>query len=143
MCQGVAWKTEREIEIGHEEKKAEEKMKIERRKNETLAYLKTIGGPFTCIEEVHDYIAQNLEEKIKQKRMLLEVQYARDSCRTLPKKSSCFRTMNTNVTPRRQFNSVEFAENLLKYFGKTKDRSDVSLLDFREALMIVAAGNDS
>ena len=54
----------------------------ENRKLKILSILKQDNGPFTCTEEIEQYMASNIDETVKQKRMKNEIIYARDSTRS-------------------------------------------------------------
>ena len=65
-------------------------------KNKILRNLKEDGGPFTRTEEIELYVMndQAIEEKNKQKRLKLQVQYAKATSVILNKTDLIFRIMN-------------------------------------------------
>ena len=80
---------------------------------------------------------QAIEEKIKQKGLKLEVQYAKATSVLLSKTDLIFRIMNVNDGKRTTKAAEEFAENLKILFGKTQDHDpdEVDTMDlFRLAI---------
>ena len=69
------------------DEKREEAMVYELKKIASLQKLKEQGGPFTSAEEVDAYLADldDANMKEKQKRMKLEISYARDTSTLLQK----------------------------------------------------------
>ena len=107
----------------------------ENRKMKILAELKEEGGPFTCAEEIDDYMASEADEAKKQRRMKNEVVYARDSTRSIPAAGILFRIMKVDSNgKRRTLTADEFAENLKIVLGKQNTRSEVTMDDFKLAL---------
>ena len=106
----------------------------ESRKMKILASLKEQGGPFTCAEEIDEFLSSELDEEQRKKRMKNEVIYARDSTRSIPAAAVLFRIMKIDDGKRRTLTPEEFAENLKVILGKQNDKSDVSLEDFKLAL---------
>ena len=75
------------------DEKREEALVQERKRIVSLQKLKEQGGPFTSAEEVDAYLS-DLDEnnkKEKQKRMKLEISYARDTSTLLPKVDPLFK----------------------------------------------------
>ena len=82
-----------------------------------LDYLKKEGGPFTTCDEVDEYLAkENINIKMKKKRMKMEVQYSRDSSLSLPKNNPVFRIRKKkakgSVQKLQDLSPQEFGENL-------------------------------
>ena len=104
---------------------------MEQRKLDILDRLKAQDGPFTCTEEVDEYlISKRFSDNEKQKRMRDEITYARDTSLSLPRASPLFKIYDTTVTPRRLFTAEQFGNNLKLYLGKRSERLKVSLDDF-------------
>ena len=73
---------------------------MEQRKLDILDRLKAQNGPFTCTEEVDEYlISKKFSDNEKQKRMRDEITYARDTSQSLPRASPFFKIYYTTVTP--------------------------------------------
>jgi hypothetical protein len=134
---------QKSIEVENLAKKEGDALKKEAKKLATLNILKRHGGPFSSLEEVESFLNHyKLGEKDVDTRLKLEVTYARDSSVSLPRSSDVFRIFKTTgrgiKSTRRLLTGEEFANNLKQYFGKTSQRSTVTLLDFKTALMTVA-----
>ena len=92
-------------------------------------------GPFTNEQEVQCYIDdQSVTEDIKNKRMYTEVRYARNTCLSLKnaEKATMFRLKTSG---QKNLSTLEYAENLIQYFGNTKNVENLSLDDFNAALL--------
>ena len=97
--------------------------------------MKNKNGPFTCAEEIDEYMGSDIDPKVKQKRMKNEIVYARDSTRSIPAAASLFRIMKVDQNGnRRTLTADEFAENLRIILGKQNQKSDVTMDDFKLAL---------
>ena len=115
--------------------KEQKNWNVEQRKLDILDRLKAQNGPFTCTEEVDEYlISKKFSDNEKQKRMRDEITYARDTSQSLPRASPFFKIYDTTVTPRRLFTAEQFGNNLKLYLGKRSERLKVSLDDFRLAV---------
>ena len=86
-----------------------------------LAFLKSIGGPFTDTVSVDMYLQDgSISEKDRIKRMKIEVQVARDTSLSIPKSSSIFR-IRKSKTPgekSRELKPEEFGQNLKTLLDK-------------------------
>ena len=91
----------------------------ERQKLCTLEELKESGGPFTSAEQVDAFLLiPGLEERMKKKRMKMEIQYARDSTPLLPKVDPMFRIGKTLPNEKqREKTSIEFGDSLMVLLG--------------------------
>ena len=100
-----------------------------------LCNLKEEGGPFTCAEEVDIFLSSQVNENMK-KRMKLEIKYARDSSKRLPKNDPLFRIqISLPNKKRRDKDSGEFAIALKAILGKRSDsQSTVTMQHFRNSL---------
>ena len=116
--------------------KETQKLNVDNRKLTMLEKLKQEGGPFTSIEEIDFYLSSSIDEKTKQNRMKDEVTYARDSSKSLPRKSTLFNIfyVDKSTKKRRLFTADEYGENLRNLLGKVSDRSSVTMETFRQAL---------
>ena len=109
--------------------------KTERTRLEILEKLKDLGGPFTNSEEVEQYMATNIDEESKQKRLKLEVKFARDSSTTLPKVDKLFKIQITLPNKkRRDKNAYEFSESLMAFLGRKSSKSVIGYSVFKESL---------
>ena len=86
------------VKKGSDEKR-EDALIQERKRTAILQKLKEQGGPFTSAEEVDDYLADldDLNMKEKQKRMKLEITYARDTSTLLPKADPLFKIRKVDM----------------------------------------------
>ena len=77
---------------GYDEKKLLNAKKESNRMKD-LAFLKnqTPPGPFINADEIRQYSKQSIEEKVKNKRMYIEVRYARVTSLTLKSTAPLFR----------------------------------------------------
>ena len=99
-----------------------------------LDRLKEQNGPFTCVEEIDEYLQSKLSDKEKQQRLRDEVTYARDTSVSIPRATPFFKIYDTTVTPRCLFTAVQFSNNLKQYLGKRSERIKDSLDDYRLAV---------
>ena len=68
-----------------------------------LEFLKHQGGPFTNAEQVNEYVQnKDIDEKSKKERMKKEVQFARESSKTLPKSDPLFKIQITLPSKKRR-----------------------------------------
>ena len=91
--------------------------------------LKIVGGPFTNSDMVQEYMDDSdVAEKEKQKRLKLEMQFARESSTSLPQIDPLFKIQITLPTKkRREKTADEFAESLMAYLGK---KSEIATMDY-------------
>lgn len=122
-------------EAGLSAKEAEQLNK-ENRKMKILEDLKKVGGPFTCEEQVDEFMKSDIDDEAKQMRMKNEIIYARDSTRSIPAAGVLFRIMKTDPTTkkRKTMSATEFANNLKTVLGKKNNKSEVTLEDFMLAM---------
>ena len=101
-----------------------------------LEKLKLDKGPFTDSERVREYIEdKNIPDKVKQGRLKLEVQFARESSTTLPSVDSIFKLQVTLTTKkRREKTAEEFAISLMAYLGIKSDRAFMEYTMFKDSL---------
>lgn len=86
-----------------------------------LEQLKKKAGPFTSCSEVEKYLADtDVTEKMKKTRMKTEVQYAKDSCISLPKTNPVFRIWKRRAKGDKlqDLTPQEFGENLEIFISK-------------------------
>ena len=121
-------------------KGAEEKQEVaqlkERKRLTKLEDLKEDGGPFTCAEEVRQFLDnEELTEKVKQKRMKKEIQFARESSTTLPSADPLFKIQVTLPNKkRRDKTSEEFGASLMAFLGKKADDNVMDYNLFKSSL---------
>ena len=117
-------------------KKESEALRIEQRKNNILARLKTVGGPFTKAEEVDEYISQEADLLKCQRRMREEITFARDTSQSLPRACPLFKIMTIDGTSgkRRVKTGGEFATSMKLLLGKQEEKTVVTRDDFKYAL---------
>ena len=78
--------------------------------------------PFTSAEEVDAYLFDLDDMKEKQKRMKLEISYARDTSTLLPKVDPLFKIRKVDVKRKlRDKAAVEFGEALTILLGRKAD----------------------
>jgi len=102
-----------------------------------LEKLKEMGGPFTTADQVDDFLAGLDVENMKmmQKRMKLEVQYARDTSVLLPRVDPLFKIRKTDVKGKqRDKNALEFGEALVVLMGRRGERKSLDYSTFQECL---------
>ena len=107
-------------------------------KNKLLRIIKEHGGPFTCEEEVDEFLNSELSEDKKQKRFKAEVQYFRETCLLFDRSHVLFKIMNTHGSSRKTKTSQELAHNLKLLFGKTSSQESEgssTLVLFRDTLI--------
>lgn len=141
-----AAKAKRELELRWS-KKMEERMRKgteskrevalmqERKKAGLLESLKELGGPFTSAEQVESFLATSADEKMKRKRLKLEIQYARDTTTVLPRVDPLFRIRKTLPSGKqRDKTATEFGECLAVLLGKQGDRRMLDYARFKTSL---------
>ena len=109
---------------------------IERKRRDILNELKSLGGPFTSDVEVANYLKNTEDdERVKQKRMKLEVKFARDSSITLPKSDKLFRIQITLPNKkRRDKTALEFSECLMAFLGRKSSTHVMEYNVFKNSL---------
>lgn len=107
----------------------------ERKRLNMMEELKLLGGPFTNEDEVKQVLQSSMDEKLKKKRMKMEIQFARDSSTTLPKVDQLFRIMKTLPNKKRRDKTPEeFAEALIAFLGKKTGKTAVAYEVFTDSL---------
>ena len=128
--------TKERVKKGSDEKR-ENALIHERKRVANLQKLKEDGGPFTCAEDVDTYLS-DLDEnnkKEKQKRLKLEITYARDTSTLLPKVDPLFKIRKTDVKGKqRDKTAEEFGEALVILLGRKADRKAMDYSTFKESL---------
>eukprot|EP00058_Branchiostoma_floridae_P018115 XP_002603604.1 hypothetical protein BRAFLDRAFT_93148 [Branchiostoma floridae] len=132
--------TQEKFEMGAAQKQ-EMAQRNERKRLDMLDKLKASGGPFTDSSEVEQFIAsEKLNDKEKQQRMKLEVQFARESTTLLPKVDPIFRIQVTLPSGKRRTKTAqEFGEALMSFLGKKSDRTTLDYDKFKESLNKIAS----
>ena len=125
----------------------------EEKRLEMREVLKSEGGPFTKHDDVEEFctgveqqvLAAKSEpekkdiQKETQKRLKLEVKFARESSTTLPKKDDLFRIQVTLANNKRRDKNVdEFATSLKALLGRKCSRRTLSLATFKTSLSNVS-----
>ena len=92
------------------------------RRLDMLDKLKSNGGPFTDSREVEIFLQDtNLDDRAKQQRLKLEIQFARES--------------STQPNGKRKMKTAhEFGEALMSFLGKRSDRTMIEYNKFQETL---------
>ena len=113
-------------EQGYDKKKLINAKK-ESNKLKDLTYLKSqvSPGPFTTADEVRSNIRLPLEENEKNKRLYVEVRYARVYSSTLKETASILRLKQNG----RNLTTQEYADNLIKYMDDTESMNTLTLAD--------------
>ena len=88
---------------------------VDKRRNSELAALAEAWGPFTKLEQVDNFMEWLMDDKEMNKRLYLEIRYARDSASVaFPKTSDIFK-LKKNY---RNLESLVYAANFKAYLGK-------------------------
>ena len=108
----------------------------ERKRLDMLEKLKDLGGPFTDADMVRDFLGlPDIPDKFKQKRLKLEVQFARESSTTLPSVDPIFKIQVTLPTKKRRDKTAEeFAISLMAYLGKKAEKASMEYNIFKTSL---------
>ena len=116
--------------------KEEVAQRNERRRLDMLDKLKSNGGPFTDSREVEIFLEDtNLDDRAKQQRLKLEIQFARESSTLLPSVDPIFKIMKTQPNGKRKMKTAhEFGEALMSFLGKRSDRTMIEYNKFQETL---------
>ena len=111
---------------GYNEKKLIN-VKKESNKLNNLTHVKSQvpPGPFRTADEAHNYIRLPLEENEKNKRLYVEVRYARVSSSSFRETASIFRLKQNG----RNLTTQEYADNLIKYMDDTESMNTLTLAD--------------
>ena len=104
---------------------------VEKRKNKDLEELKSLGGPFTSLNEIDEFLSSSrFDESDKEKRMYIEVRYARDTSLTLPKSSPIFRLKDNH----KNLPIAKYREHLKTYLSKVTYNVNVEWIEFDTAV---------
>ena len=98
---------------------------IESVKYRDLEYLKEKNGLFTTAEEVRDFDANTPESSEKNKRLYIEVRYAKNSCLSLKHTASVFRLKKVH----KNLSSKEYVENLCQYLSDARNKTALTAAD--------------
>jgi hypothetical protein len=116
------WANKQETLAGKKiDQKQAESLKVEGRVLKQLEELKICGGPFTSCSEIDNYLARNdLTDQTIKRRMKMEVQYARDTSRSIPRSNPVFKIRATVKKGQKshELSSLEFGENLKSLIAK-------------------------
>ena len=101
-----------------------------------LDALKSNGAPFTDSREVDFFLQDtNLDDRAKQQRLKLEIQFARECSTLLPSVDPIFKIMKTQPNGERKMKTaLEFGEALMSFLGKRNDRTMIEYNKFQETL---------
>ena len=118
-------------EQGYDKKKLINAKK-ESNKLKDLTYLKSQVSPglFSTADEVRSNIRLPIEENEKNKKMCVEVRYARVSSSTLKETASIFRLKRNG----RNLTTQEYADNLIKYMDDTESMNTLTLADLNTVM---------
>jgi len=103
---------------------------LDKRRNNDLNELKKHGGPFTKDSDVDELLKSNMTEDEKQKRLYLEIRYARDTALSVPKQSDMFRLLKD----RKKLASSVYGANLKAYLSNLSCKADVTMTDLNSVL---------
>ena len=96
--------------------------------------MKLGGGPFTDASDIDRYLESEKDQKNAQNRLKEEVQYARDTSRSLARSSHLLKIMTKDSTTKRTMTAVEFAFNLKSLLQRSGKQSEVTMTEFRLAV---------
>ena len=107
--------------------------KNESTKYDCLDYLNSqnIPGPFSTAAEIHNFMKSDEESKEKNKRMKMEVKYARLMCTSMnPSKTAAFRLQRSH----KDLTTDEYAENLIPYLDTARSCKKLTMNDLNNIL---------
>ena len=127
--------TKEKFEKGADQKQ-EVAQRMERKRLNMLDTLKSSGGPFTVSQEVEIFLKDNnLDDRAKQKRLKMEIQFARESSTLLPSVDPIFKIMVTQPNGKRRMKTaIKFGEALASFLGKKSDRTTLEYSKFQDTL---------
>ena len=107
-----------------------------RKRLEMLEKLKEMKGPLTNADEFEIFLNDTkVSDELKEKRLKLEMKFARDSSTTLPKSDRIFRIHVTHPNKKRRDKSgVEFVDSLMAYLGRKTDKKAIDYRLFSKSL---------
>ena len=91
----------------------------DQRKVRDLQFLQEFGGPFSHVDDVDRFFANDsITTEIKKKVMYHQVRFARDTCLSLSKSSDIFRLMKNH----QRLETAIYAKNLKTYLSKAQSK---------------------
>ena len=120
-------------------KKQTKNLKIDGRVMKQLKELKKVGSPFTDVYSIDSYLAdESLLMKERKSRMKMEIQYARDTSLSIPRKNPVFRIRKQKSARKKaqELSAFEFGENLKSLITKKNAAmgKEVTIEDFISTL---------
>ena len=120
-------------------KKQTKNLKIDGRVMKQLKELKRVGGPFTDVYSIDNYLAdESLPMKERKSRMKMEIQYARDTSLSIPRNNPVFRIRKQKSARKKaqELSAFEFGENLKSLITKKNAAmgKEVTIEDFISTL---------
>ena len=114
-------------------------MHIESIKYKDLEFLKSVGGPFTTTEEMQSYEKEIEDSKRKNKRLYVEVRFAKNTSLRLKHTDPVFRLKRDN---KNLHHSSDYAENLMIYLGTARKSGNIlSMNDLSDAIKKITGKN--
>ena len=90
-------------------------------------------GPFTNADAVSRYVDDsNIKDDVKNKRLYIEIRYAKNTSLSLKETSSVFRLRTKH---QQNLTSEEYADNLMQYLNNTRKVGNISADDLSSALL--------
>ena len=122
----------RELEIQGFTAKEALHFSCESKKLSDLAVLKQqeVPGPFTSSKEIQTFINSYPDSKEKNKRMYIEVRFAKESSLSLKRTASVFKLKSGC----KDLTTEDYAINLCKYFDCSKSHSTLTIRDLNNVL---------
>lgn len=118
------------VERGLEVKQAAN-VTVDKRRNRDLQELKEQGGPLTNTEDVDAYLNNSeIRDELKNKRLYLEIRYARDISLSIPKTSDIFK-LKKNY---KNLPTETYGTNLKVYLNNVTCKTSVTFTDFLSAV---------
>ena len=107
-------------------------LKTNAQKYSILEQLKkeSMPGPFTKPEDIKNYLACELDDAAKNKRLYMEVKYARVTSMSLKPTAAVFRLVRNH----RKLETMEYADNLSSYLDSARSCRTITLADFDNVL---------
>ena len=103
---------------------------IESIKYKDLAFLKSKGGPFDSSHQVMDFMQGSESVDEKNKRLYIEVRYAKNTSLRLKHNDPVFRLKRDN----RNLTNEEYADNLINFFGSASKIDSIKSSDLDNAI---------
>ena len=102
----------------------------DKRRNQDLSLLTAKGGPFTTADQVAKFMALEMDEVERNKRLYLEVRFARDTSVAFPKVADIFRLKKAY----KNLDSEIYAANLKAYLDKLMCHVNMNMDDLDNAI---------